>query len=435
MMASIGLHRLLLLTSFGCVVGSWVVACNSREYSISNVSEASGGDHSSGGEQSGGLPSSGGRTQHQSATAGKSGVVGGTTSVGSSTVTSEGGTSSVTMTSGGTTSSGGTTGEASTTLTGGTTGVGGSSSTGGTTGEVTSCTRDNDCAANPVKNICDVAHSTCVACIPGETACGAGRFCNSDYTCRIGCVVNSDCPVGTCDTSLNRCTGCTSNADCGGTDGTVECDTAHKICIEKGCKSTAGCRTGFTCSSGYCKNLTSDRYNCGTSEYVCSSANGTASCAAGKCAIACHSGYDNCHTDVNDGCESNLTSDAEHCSSCTKTCTAGQVCYSSSCVVPKPCTKYCANPTTLVIPTSGGVNVSGPTSSICFETYDATQAFGNGGCGDFASMSINGTNVACTGTWTWSATLPKPAAENGGHCFHGAVAISGKSSGWLTLWK
>jgi hypothetical protein len=462
-MASLGLRRLLVLSGLGCASMSWVIACNSREYAITPGAEPEGGQTSTG--SSGGTSPVGGRTasggtvgKHNSSsseiTSGGADETGGT----SSSETSGGaggigGESSGGFTSGGTSGLGGTSNGGTSnggTNSGGTSTTGGTSATGGTSGGATSCTLDQDCASNPVKNICDVPHKTCVECIPGETACGSGLFCSSDYTCRVGCSANTDCPTGSCDITQNRCIGCTTTADCGSSSATVECDIANKICIEKGCKSTPGCRTGFTCSSGYCKNLTTDKYNCGTPGNVCSSANGTASCSTGKCSIVCKSGYGDCHTDTNDGCESNLATDANHCNSCTKVCTTGQVCHASACLVPTPCTDYCTSPTVFAIPPTNGITLNDGifttdpsfNTKICFESYDATKGFIDGACANFTpghTLYINGVTVPCDGvTWSWYSAanltgIVKPTPAFGGYCYYDDGKAS-NGSPYITLW-
>ncbi len=112
--------------------------------------------------------------------------------------------------------------------------------------------------------------------------------------------------------------------------------------------SVASCAAGrcaLVCTSGYgdcdgdasngCeRTLGADAANCGRCGTVCPAGPNTrASCASGVCASACEMGYGNCDGSTSNGCEANLFTDLNHCGGCglrcapisgTGACTAGR---------------------------------------------------------------------------------------------------------------
>ena len=110
---------------------------------------------------------------------------------------------------------------------------------------------------------------------------------------------------------------------------------------------------------GPCGTLTDPR-NCGTCGHDCTklaniATGGMVSCQAGKCVVpagACATGYAHCSSNVEDGCETNL-SRPETCGRCDSKCSAGDLCSASGgsyqCVsacsggTPDKCGSSCAN--------------------------------------------------------------------------------------------
>lgn len=99
-----------------------------------------------------------------------------------------------------------------------------------------------------------------------------------------------------------------------------------------GCNVTGSCRMG-PCITGYadCNSDTNDgceshvdvdAFNCGSCGATCTAkANSTAKCAAGKCAIAaCSAGFDDCNKTLDDGCEVHTDVDPKNCGGCGTSC-------------------------------------------------------------------------------------------------------------------
>ncbi|MDB4967493.1 MAG: hypothetical protein JWN44_3182 [Myxococcales bacterium] len=115
--------------------------------------------------------------------------------------------------------------------------------------------------------------------------------------------------------------------------GPTQLDLSHS-CQGVVCAPINGCHAAGTCdpATGQCSvPALAD----GSS---CSVTSGTGSCQAGNCTvIACDSGRADCNSDVNDGCEVDLSSDAANCNSCGNACGSGNSCASGQCV-PSWCT-------------------------------------------------------------------------------------------------
>ncbi len=89
-------------------------------------------------------------------------------------------------------------------------------------------------------------------------------------------------------------------------------------------------------SDGCEADLMADPATCGTCDVTCSENNGTADCDAGTCTIECDPGFDDCNSDVLDGCEIDLTVSTLHCTECFNACSATPpevpVCDGTQCV-------------------------------------------------------------------------------------------------------
>jgi hypothetical protein len=201
--------------------------------------------------------------------------------------------------------------------------------------------------------------------ICGETVCPGGKGdCNGDpadgcetdlttdakncKTCGNLCVVsngtatcnNTVCAIATCTAPYDNCVGgyadgCETNTDtdlghcgkcgnsCSVANGSAKCVTG--MCGVKSCTSpNADCNglPGDGCEVNLSNNQTSCG-GCGAAGKNCNNAygNATSHCQSSGCAFdTCAANYDNCNTDLGDGCEANLKADKNHCGICTTAC-------------------------------------------------------------------------------------------------------------------
>jgi hypothetical protein len=268
----------------------------------------------------------------------------------------------------------------------------------------------------------------------------------------LGCVQ----PFGDCDAF--DATGCekdlsTSIFNCGACGRSCE---SHNVasggaaCSEGTCKPT--CNLGWgDCSQpqapadddGCETNLLSSAANCGVCGYACSANHAVAQCQAGACAPACDSGWGDCATparpDLDDGCESSITSDPFHCGACGRTCDtsnvislacSGGVCTSScvlgyaNCSMPAAnsgsddgcetdarddssncggCGNQCAQ----------GLECGEASDALCSCTADATSCGLGGGCTSATGQCTCG-NTQCAIGERCTGTTPAACSCNGG---------------------
>jgi len=121
-------------------------------------------------------------------------------------------------------------------------------------------------------------------------------------------------------TDISNCGSC--NHACGNANATPSCTAGN-------CQLT--CNPGFfDCNGanadGCEKNVTNDTQNCGGCGIACSFPNSTASCSASTCQISsCNAGFANCDGMNGTGCEVNINTDPNNCSSCGNTCSSNHI--------------------------------------------------------------------------------------------------------------
>jgi hypothetical protein len=196
----------------------------------------------------------------------------------------------------------------------------------------TACSSDEECGALPATALCNTEDGYCVECVAEREVelnrCGDGLYCDGESdTCAVGCSGDGDCGSLTCDLTRGLCTGCTGNEQCG--LGTV-CEGA--VCAPS-CAGDTLCPSGFACCDGRCENPLTAATHCGACGVVC--ADGGA-CWNGRCGTpVCPSGSGECDGDATNGCETDLTNDAENCGRCGRACAsglcAGAVCTTVEC--------------------------------------------------------------------------------------------------------
>ena len=179
------------------------------------------------------------------------------------------------------------------------------------------------------------------------TNCGA---CNNACTVAHGTplCLNATCSVGSCNAGYANCNGLyadgcetntTSNPNhCGGCSRTCGAiPNGSAACLNSTC-SIGTCNTGFgNCNGIYadgCEtNTTSNPNHCGGCSRTCGAIpNGSAACLNSTCSIGtCNTGFGNCNGLYADGCEINLTNNSNHCGSCGTVCPTGKTCVSGLC--------------------------------------------------------------------------------------------------------
>ena len=144
---------------------------------------------------------------------------------------------------------------------------------------------------------------------------GCGVICPPGYICSSGACVLA-CPPGL--------------ANCGGSCVLLNLDVNNcgscgnvcppgTWCINGIC--TVNCNAGLTDCSGTCINTMSDVTNCGACGVVCPTYPfSTTSCVSGICNITCYPNQFDCNNNIIDGCEVNISNDANNCGACGVVC-------------------------------------------------------------------------------------------------------------------
>jgi hypothetical protein len=87
-------------------------------------------------------------------------------------------------------------------------------------------------------------------------------------------------------------------------------------------------------STGTCVYPLQDPLNCGSCGNACpQGVNWAVSCNSGQCRIECNTGYGNCDSILENGCETNLMTSASSCGACGTMCASGTQCVNGVCTI------------------------------------------------------------------------------------------------------
>jgi hypothetical protein len=191
------------------------------------------------------------------------------------------------------------------------------------------------CSSN-VEDGCETDLAKPEHCGSCTNACAANTPLCSSMGGTFSCIAM--CAAPTADRCGSQCVNLMSDAN--------NCKTCGNVCTFANASATCNagkCQQG-TCDSGYkdCKNgpsdgcetyvMGSDKTNCGDCGNVCSFANAGATCNAGACQIgACSFGYADCKNGPADGCETSIQNDPNNCNGCNKKCALTESCASAAC--------------------------------------------------------------------------------------------------------
>ncbi len=185
---------------------------------------------------------------------------------------------------------------------------------------------------------------------------GCGQACatvpNAAPTCAQGlCVAACASGFGDCDGTYGN--GCevdlrSTQSHCGACGQGCFRPNAAAACVEGVCR-VAACLGGYADCNGSdfdgCEtHLLTSSAHCGACGRTCQRPNATAQCTGGSCALgSCLGGYGDCNGFGDDGCETDLRFNNQHCGACGRTCAAGTACSNGTCAsVCSPGQTFCA---------------------------------------------------------------------------------------------
>ncbi len=188
------------------------------------------------------------------------------------------------------------------------------------------CERNDDpsCCGNACLTCTSGSNSTPVCTWDaslGDYTCGCecdSGFANCDGSCINGCEINIT-TTSNCGACGNSCTGAPAHAHnlCTNTNGNYECswecDNGYHRCGDACYADSDASHCGDACNDCYQQNVN------------------TASCINGQCVInSCDSGYADCNNDWSNGCETDITTDA-NCGGCGIDCDSADNVLDASC--------------------------------------------------------------------------------------------------------
>jgi cysteine-rich repeat protein len=202
------------------------------------------------------------------------------------------------------------------------------------------CVVDSECATD---ELCE--EGTCVerACVPGEVACADARttrVCSArgDGATLIPCADGLSCVDGgcrlECPAGFAECSGAcrdlgSDRANCGA------CGTscgAGEVCSTGSCELSCG--IGLTECGGSCVDLATSEAHCGACAAPCPGAAGAfPACAMSRCGYLCLAGRGDCDGLAGNGCEVDLATARLHCGACGSPCGSDESCVAGTCAV------------------------------------------------------------------------------------------------------
>ncbi|MFH1789947.1 MAG: MopE-related protein [bacterium] len=139
----------------------------------------------------------------------------------------------------------------------------------------------------------------------------------------------------TCDGLDNNCNNQIDEGGslCSAVNANATCNSG--VCVITSCKSGYG-----NCDSNYnngCEATMNSTNHCGSCGNKCSALNATATCSGDACIIAsCKYGYKDCDASYGNGCETKTSNDINNCGSCGNKCSATKAvtaCSSGVCTI------------------------------------------------------------------------------------------------------
>jgi hypothetical protein len=226
--------------------------------------------------------------------------------------------------------------------------------------------------------------------------CGmCGKACVGDESCKNG-VCGLYCPKGKADCNNDPNDGCETplytNTDCAFCGDACALPNSQSSCDMMGVCNLGQCNTGWAncdmiAANGCETNTQTDANNCSGCGNICPSGpHSTPVCQAGGCKIVCDPGYADCDNNPTNGCEVQITVDANNCGMCGTVCNtpnATPACVNGSCTIAVCNTGYkdCDTqvPDGCEINTKTDPNNCGMCGTIC-STPHATPGCTNGAC-------------------------------------------------------
>lgn len=236
------------------------------------------------------------------------------------------------------------------------------------------CTLEDGCAAGlceGVPMVCPGAACIDAWCSEEKLKCveedkADGTVCDDEDACTL----NDQCLAGACLGSAKDCSALAADESClvafcdpeslpdagecktAPLDVGVPCDDGLECTVDTECQFAGTCEGGLAvgpaeceaalentnpCLAGVCSEPEGCALEALPDGEPCELANALAECGGGQCLfVECVAGFDNCDEDAGNGCESDVTEDADNCGACGHACdfpNAQAACIDSECIL------------------------------------------------------------------------------------------------------
>jgi hypothetical protein len=206
-----------------------------------------------------------------------------------------------------------------------------------------------------------------------------GTFEDCDNNVNNGCEVNTNTSANNCGMCGNVCNLPNATEGCsGGTCTIASCNGDFENCDNN---PANGCEVNTDTSTAHC----------GACGRACNNSNtANLACANGLCTSTCNSGFGNCSQPAapaaDNGCESNLNTDEDHCGACARSC-------SNANVATRVCTGGLCN-STCDLGFANCLMSMAPMMDQGCETNASANNANCGGCGN--NCGLQGAGFTCT---------------------------------------
>ena len=231
---------------------------------------------------------------------------------------------------------------------------------------------------------CGLCNLVCPPPQQGQAACNSGicgvggcapGFADCDNKGNNGCETNTQVDANNCGNCGNICPALpNAGPACSAGKCSLSCKAPWQDCDNQ---ILNGCETDTSSNSA----------SCGGCGRVCSLPNASPACVGSSCIVAaCADGFADCNKQPNDGCEVNVTNDANNCNGCGLVCAITTNATASRCSAKTCAVLSCAN---------GFADCDGIYANGC-EISTTSNSSNCGACGRACVPTVNVSTVVCS---------------------------------------
>ena len=263
---------------------------------------------------------------------------------------------------------------------------------------------------------CGLCNLVCPPPQQGQAACNSGicgvggcapGFADCDNKGNNGCETNTQVDANNCGNCGNICPALpNAGPACSAGKCSLSCKAPWQDCDNQ---ILNGCETDTSSNSA----------SCGGCGRVCSLPNASPACVGSSCIVAaCADGFADCNKQPNDGCEVNVTNDANNCNGCGLVCAITTNATASRCSAKTCAVLSCAN---------GFADCDGIYANGC-EISTTSNSSNCGACGRACVPTVNVSTVVCSQSTCSAASCNAGFADCDGNLANGCETNTNTST-------